>query len=301
MLHLNKILCFGLMCFIFIPIVVSQELNCRVTINTDKIQLTNKQIFTEMEKAIMEFINNGKWSDYKITNSERIDCSFFLTINEMPNENQFSGELQIQSVRPVYNAAYTTTMFNFRDPAVDFAFNEFEVLEFSENSITNNLTAVLTFYVYLILGIDFDSFSLYSGTPFFEKAMNIANQAQSFSEPGWRAFERNNNRYALASAYVDEGLKTYRKMWYSYHRLGLDDMVANAERGRGKITTTFPELKAAYDTRPGNVIFTVFSDTKIDEILNVYSKAQTTEKVEIHKILTGIYPTLTNRLNALSR
>lgn len=297
-----KIKCL-LLAYVLIPVqfIVSQELNCRVSINSDKIQTTNKQIFTEMENSIREFMNNRKWSEYKLANPERIDCSIFLTINEMPADNQFKAEMQIQATRPVYNAAYTTTTLNFRDPAVDFYFNEFETLDFTDNSYTNNLTAVLSFYAYIVLGIDFDSFSVYGGTPFFERAMNIANQAQSFAESGWKAFDRNNNRYAIASAYVDEGLKTYRQMWYSYHRVGLDDMVANADRGRGKITAALPELKEAYSARPGNVIFTLFSDAKIDEILNIYSKAQTAEKDEVHKLLTGIYPTLTNRLDALKR
>lgn len=278
-----------------------QELNCRVTVNSDKIQSTNKSRFTEMQKAITEFVNNRKWTDYKITNTERIDCSFYITISEMPQENQFKAELQIQSVRPVYNSSYITTTFNFRDQSLEFFFNEYEVLEYNEMSVNNNLTAVLAFYVYIILGLDYDSFSVYGGSSFFETAMNLVNQAQSFSEPGWKAFESFNNRHALASAFVDERLKGYRQMWYTYHRLGLDDMSTNAERGRAKITDALPALKVAYDDRPTSVIFPLFTDTKLDEILNIYSKATNSEKETVYKLLNGIYPTLTNRLDALKR
>ncbi|MCD7971957.1 MAG: DUF4835 family protein [Candidatus Azobacteroides sp.] len=289
--------------FLFCPFfsLFSQELNCRVTVNSDKIQSTNKDIFTQMETAIREFMNNQKWTNYKISNAERIDCSLFITISEMPAENQFVADLQIQSVRPVYNASYTTTTFNFRDASFEFNFDQYEQLEFRDNNLTNNLTAVLAFYAYIILGVDFDSFSLYGGTPFFEVAMNIVNQAQSFVETGWRAFDKNNNRHAVASGYVDEQMKPYRNMWYIYHRQGLDDMAANAERGRGKITAALPALKESYDARPGNVVFTIFSDTKADEILNIYSKAQTAEKQEVYKLMTGLFPTLTNRLSALQR
>ena len=302
--HLAAIITF-IVVFCFIQPVNAQnnEFNCRVSINSDKIQASNKQIFIDMEKAILEYMNTRPWSNYKISIAERIECSLFFTINEMPQENRFNTELQIQAVRPVYNALYTTTTLNFRDTSVEFTFDQNETLQYNENanSITSNLIAVLDFYGNIILGLDFDSFALHSGSPFFERAMNIVNQAQAFAETGWKAFDKNNNRHAVASAFVDEGLKPFRKMWYSYHRLGLDDMTGNVDRGRGKITAALPDLKTAYDTRPGNVIFTLFSDAKMDEILNIYSKAQQAEKEEVHKLLVSIYPAMTNRLDALKR
>ncbi len=292
---------FLLINFLISPLVLAQELNCRVTVNSEKIQTTNKQLFTNMQKAITEFVNNRRWSEYKMNNTERVDCSFYITISEMTTDNQFKAELQVQAVRPVYNAAYTTTTFNFRDPALDFIYNEYDVLEYNDASTNSNLSTVLAFYSYIILGVDFDSFSLYGGSPFFEVAMSVANKAQSYVETGWKAFDNLNNRYALASAFVDEGLKSYRQMWYIYHRQGLDDMVANAERGRGKITAALPALKEAYSARPTSVIFPLFADTKLDEIINIYSKAPTSEKEEIYKLLLDIYPTRSNRLEALRK
>lgn len=293
--------CFLLASMLFAPFLSAQELNCRVTVNSDKIQGTNKQRFIEMQKTVTEFMNNRRWSEYNLTNSERIECSFYITINEMPQENQFKGELQIQAVRPVYNTSYLSTTFNFRDPALEFYFNDYDVLEYNQASLSNNLTAVLAFYAYIVLGIDFDSFSLYGGTPFFDAAMNLVNLAQSFVEPGWRSFDSNNNRHAVASAYTDERLKVYRQMWYTYHRLGLDDMGVNVERGRAKITAALPALKESYDARPTSVVFPLFSGAKIDEVINIYSKATSDEKETVYKILQGIYPTLSNRLDALKR
>jgi len=293
--------CFLLTSILVAPFLSAQELNCRVTVNSDKIQGTNKQRFTEMQKTITEFMNNRRWSEYSMNNSERIECSFYITINEMPQENQFKAELQIQAARPVYNTSYLSTTFNFRDQALEFFFNDYDVLEFNEATLSNNLTAVLAFYAYIILGIDFDSFSLYGGTPFFDAAMSLVNQAQSFAESGWRSFDSSNNRHAVATAYTDERLKGFRQMWYTYHRLGLDDMSANVERGRAKITATLPALKEAYDARPISVIFPLFSNAKIDEILNIYSKATPEEKETVYKIMQGIYPTLSNRLDALKR
>ncbi|MCL1942605.1 MAG: DUF4835 family protein [Candidatus Azobacteroides sp.] len=295
-IHQVYFLLAGIICT---PFVSGQELNCRVTVNSEKIQTSNRQIFTEMQNAITEFLNNRQWSDYKMSMTERVDCSFYITISEMPQDNQFKAELQVQAVRPVYNASYVTTTFNFRDQNLEFSYNTYDVLDFNETSPNDNLTSVLSFYSYIILGIDFDSFSLYGGTPFFEKAMSLVNQAQSFTESGWRAFDSFNNRHAVASAYTDDRLKVYRQMWYNYHRLGLDDMSTNAERGRAKITAALPALKEAYDARPASVIFSIFSDTKMDEILNIYSKAPTEEKGTVYKILHDIYPTLSNRLDVL--
>ena len=294
-------LCFLLTSIFATSSLSAQELNCRVTVNSDKIQGTDKQRFTEMQKTVTEFMNNQKWSSYSMSNPERIECSFYITINEMPQENQFRAELQIQAARPVYNTSYLTTTFNFRDPSLEFYFNNYDVLEFNEVTLSNNLTAVLAFYAYIVLGLDFDSFSLYGGTPFFEAAMNLVNQAQSFVEPGWKSFDSNNNRHAVASAYTDERLKVYRQMWYTYHRLGLDDMGVNVERGRAKITAALPALKEAYDARPISVVFPIFNGAKTDEILNIYSKATDDEKATVYKIMNDIYPTLSNRLDALKR
>ena len=280
----------------------SQELNARVTINSDKVQGTNKQVFTTLQTALTEFINNRKWTDATFAVNERIDCSFTLIINEMPTESSFKGELQIQARRPVYNSSYSTTLFNFRDTQLDFDYTEFEPLEYTQNTLQNNLTASVVFYIYVILGLDFDSFAQTGGSPFIQQAMQVVTLAQSeMAWTGWKAFDSNRNRHALATALTDNTSAVLREMWYTYHRKGLDEMAANPDRGRTTIIETLPALKEIQTARPGSVLMQLFSDSKLDEVVSVYSKANQTEKQEGYKLLSTIFPTQTTRLEPLKK
>lgn len=280
----------------------SQELNARVTINSDKVQGTNKQVFTTLQTALTEFINNRKWTDATFAVNERIDCSFTLIINEMPTESSFKGELQIQARRPVYNSSYSTTLFNFRDTQLDFDYTEFEPLEYTQNTLQNNLTASVVFYIYVILGLDFDSFAQTGGSSFIQQAMQVVTLAQSEMEwTGWKAFDSNRNRHALATALTDNTSAVFREMWYTYHRKGLDEMAANPDRGRTTLIETLPALKEIQTARPGSVLMQLFSDSKLDEVVSVYSKANQTEKQEGYKLLSTIFPTQTTRLEPLKK
>ena len=280
----------------------SQELNARVTINSDKVQGTNKQVFTTLQTALTEFINNRKWTDATFAVNERIDCSFTLIINEMPTESSFKGELQIQARRPVYNSSYSTTLFNFRDTQLDFDYTEFEPLEYTQNTLQNNLTASVVFYIYVILWLDFDSFAQTGGSPFIQQAMQVVTLAQSeMAWTGWKAFDSNRNRHALATALTDNTSAVFREMWYTYHRKGLDEMAANPDRGRTTLIETLPALKEIQTARPGSVLMQLFSDSKLDEVVSVYSKANQTEKQEGYKLLSTIFPTQTTRLEPLKK
>lgn len=280
----------------------SQELNARVTINSDKVQGTNKQVFTTLQTALTEFINNRKWTDATFAVNERIDCSFTLIINEMPTESSFKGELQIQARRPVYNSSYSTTLFNFRDTQLDFDYTEFEPLEYTQNTLQNNLTASVVFYIYVILGLDFDSFAQTGGSPFIQQAMQVVTLAQSeMAWTGWKAFDSNRNRHALATALTDNTSAVFREMWYTYHRKGLDEMAANPDRGRTTLIEALPALKEIQTARPGSVLMQLFSDSKLDEVVSVYSKANQTEKQEGYKLLSTIFPTQTTRLEPLKK
>ena len=280
----------------------SQELNARVTFNSDKVQGTNKQVFTTLQTALTEFINNRKWTDATFAVNERIDCSFTLIINEMPTESSFKGELQIQARRPVYNSSYSTTLFNFRDTQLDFDYTEFEPLEYTQNTLQNNLTASVVFYIYVILGLDFDSFAQTGGSPFIQQAMQVVTLAQSeMAWTGWKAFDSNRNRHALATALTDNTSAVFREMWYTYHRKGLDEMAANPDRGRTTLIETLPALKEIQTARPGSVLMQLFSDSKLDEVVSVYSKANQTEKQEGYKLLSTIFPTQTTRLEPLNK
>jgi hypothetical protein len=279
----------------------SQELNCRVQINSDKIQGTNKQIFTSLQTALMEFMNNRKWTNAQVTPIEKIDCSFVITINEESGNNRFKCELQVQSRRPVYNSVYTTTLLNFRDVAFDFNYVEFDPLQLSDNKFEGNLTAVMAFYANIILGIDFDSYSPYGGTSFYTRAEQIMNLSQSNMEAGWQAFDSSKNRPAIISAFLDDGIKDFRLLLYQYHRQGLDEMSFNPEKGRSVITESLTKLKTVYDARPTTVLLTLFSDSKMDELVDIYSKGTASEKESAYKTLSDVYPAQTTRLETIRR
>lgn len=279
----------------------SQELNARITVNSDKIQGTNKSVFTTLQTSLTEFVNNRKWTDATFAVNERIDCSMTIIVNEQ-NDNTFSAEIQVQSRRPVYNSSYTTTLFNFRDTQFDFEYVEFEQLEFTGTSLTSNLTATIVYYIYIILGLDFDSFSPLGGKAYFEQAQQIVNMAQSQGTwNGWKAFDGNQNRHALITALTDNTSENFRNMWYTYHRKGLDEMAANPDRGRTTIIETLPLLEEVYKTRPTSVILQVYADTKLDELMSIYSKATSQEKQSALKLLSNIFPTQTKRLEALKK
>ncbi|MDL2256200.1 DUF4835 family protein [Parabacteroides sp. OttesenSCG-928-K15] len=279
----------------------AQELNARVTINSDKIQGSNKQVFTTLQNALTEFINNKKWTDATFSVNERIDCTMTIIINEQA-DNNFKGELQIQARRPVYNSSYTTTVLNVRDRAFDFEYTEFEPLEYTENTLSGNLTATMVFYVYLILGLDFDSFSLKGGTVFLQQAQQIVNLAQvQMSWSGWKAFENTQNRHAIITALTDNTSDAFREMWYTYHRRGLDEMAANADRGRTNLIAALPALQQVKSARPTSVILQMFVDAKLDEVVAVYSKATSQEKQEGYKMLSEIFPTEQTRLEPLTQ
>lgn len=280
----------------------AQELNARITINSEKVQTTNKQVFKTLEEALTNFVNNRKWTDATFALNERIDCTITIIVSEMPSDNSFKSEIQIQARRPVYNSSYTTTLLNYRDTQLDFDYTEFEPLEYNENTINNNLIATVVFYVYTVLGLDFDSFAPKGGSSFFQQAQQIVNLAQAqASWNGWKAFDNDRNRHALSTALTDNTSDTFREMWYNYHRKGLDEMAANADRGRTTILSLLPVLEQIKSTRPTSPLLQMFADTKLDEVVSIYSKATTQEKQDGYKMLSNLYPALTTRMEPLKK
>ena len=280
----------------------AQELNARITINSDQVQSTNKQVFKTLQDALNDFVNNKKWTDAIFAMNERIDCSMTLIINEMVSDNSFKGEIQVQARRPVYNSGYTTTLLNYRDTELSFDYTEFEPLEYTENTLSSNLIATVVFYIYTILGLDFDSFSPKGGTAFLGQAMQIVSLAQA--QPawtGWKAFENDRNRHALATALTDNTSELFRDMWYNYHRKGLDEMAANPDRGRTTIIGLLPVLAQVKSARPTSPLLQMFADSKLDEVVLIYSKATTQEKQEGYKMLYNLYPALTTRMESLKK
>lgn len=272
-------------------IVEAQELNLKVTVNSNQIQATDKSIFTKIEESLNQLINDRKWTDASFASNELIEGSILITLSEIPQENSYKGEIQIIANRPVYNATYNTPLFNFRDTEFEFSYLLGENLEYIESNVNNNLVAIISYYTYIILGLDFDSFTLQGGRPYFEKAMEIVNAAQSLNAKGWAPFGGDRNRYAIALALTEESSSVFHSMWYNYHRKGLDEMAANPARGRAGVIATVPDLQTIYKARPASAILSFYGDTKLDELINIYSEATTEEKAEAYKILQSIYPT----------
>lgn len=283
----------------FIPIIVNaQEFNCKVEVNSDQIQGTNKQVFETLEGAVNEYMNTTKFSQAQFSPNEKIDCQLFFTVKEY-TDNIIKGDLQIQAIRPVYNSAYTTTLINFKDTKIEFSYQENEPLIFSENSMESNLTAILNFYAYFILAVDFDSFSPRGGEQFYERADYIVQMAQSSGESGWKAFEDTKNRSSVLTAYTQPSTACIRDLLYEYHRTGLDEMALSPDKGRAKITSTINYIKKIYEVAPMSVALSMFKDAKLDELVNIYSKSPQSERDNIYEILYPIYPTETDRLNKI--
>lgn len=276
----------------------AQELNCSVEVNTDKIAGTDKDVFTTLQSAITEYMNNTQWGNAQFLANERIECKLFLTVNSYEGTTM-KCDLQVQSLRPVYNSSYTTTLINFKDTNVEFDYQENEPLIYSENTMESNLTAILNFYAFLILAVDFDSFSPNGGDLYFEKANNVVTMAQSSGESGWKAFEDNKNRSAVLSAFTDKATSSIRTLMYNYHRKGLDEMALSPDKGKAVITESLGILKSIYDVAPMSVVLSMFKDAKLDELVNVYSKSNVSERQAVYELLYPLYPTEGQRLNQI--
>ncbi len=277
-----------------------QELNCQVTVDFSQVQGTNTSIFKTLESAIADYVNTRKWTDTQFSPAEKIECRMFFTIKTY-EEPMMTGDLQIQSLRPVYNSSYTTSLLNFKDNKIEFEYQEGEPLIFSENSMESNLTAIINFYVYIILGMDFDSFSPKGGEAYYQMARTVVQMAQSSGESGWKAFEDNRNRNAVLNTFTEPSTAKFRDMLYQYHRNGLDEMSVSPDKGRSRITATLDYIKEIADNQPMAVGVSMFKDAKLDELVNLYTKASEEERKRVYELLYSIYPTETQRLEMIKK
>lgn len=277
----------------------AQELNCEVTINSDQIS-GSKQVFETLQQAVSDYLNTTVFTNTQFAANEKIECRMFFTIKEY-NDDTFKGDLQVQTLRPVYNSSYTSTLMNFKDTKIEFTYRENEPLVFSVNQMESQLTQILNFYAYLILALDFDSFGNHGGDPYFERLNTIVQQAQSSGETGWKAFEDNKNRSALLSAFTDPATAELRDMLYKYHRQGLDMMALSVDKGRAAVTESLSAIKKVHDVAPMSVALSLFKDTKLDELVNIYSKAPADERTKVYNLLEPIYPTESSRLNKIKK
>ena len=276
-----------------------QELKCDVEINSSQVS-GNKQIFETLQSAINDYMNTTTFTNAQFAANEKIECRLFLTVKEY-TDDKFTGDLQVQLTRPIYNASITTTLLNFKDTKIEFTYRENEPLVFSVNNMESQLTAILNFYAYLFIALDFDSFSPLGGTPYFERLAQIVQMAQSSGETGWKAFEDTKNRSAVLSAYTDPQTKQLRDLTYKYHRQGLDMMALSVDKGRAAVTESLEIIKNVNEVNPMSVALSMFKDAKLDELVNVYSKAPSEERTKVYDILSLIYPTEQERLEQIKK
>ncbi len=284
-------------------VVTSQELRCNVQVVTNQIQGTNKQKFTTLQKAIYEFMNSRNWTNHVFNNQERIEANIMLNLTEEISSDEFRGTIQIQSRRPVYNSSYNTVLFNYLDNNLHFRYVEHETLEFSETQHLSNLTSILAFYAYIIIGLDYDSFSLNGGTEFFQKAETIVQNAQNANERGWKSFESNRNRYWLASNLRDSKYAPVREFNYRYHRLGLDRLSERPAEARAEIAESLYLIQKVYREKPDPFmhLVQVIFDAKSDEMINVFSESNPDEARRVTTVLREVDPANTPKYQRIQQ
>ena len=268
----------------------AQELEAKVSVNHQKINQSSTAAFDDLQQQLTEFINTRQWTNMQFRKNERIRCTFNIIVNKYnESDNSFECTLSVQSIRPVYNSAYTTTAFSIQDPSFNFRFQQYDKLEFRPDVIDNELTALIAYYSYLIIGIDNDTMSPLGGTDALTVAQSIVNNAQSFPSKGWKAFDDSKNRYAIINDMLDSGMEPFRRMQYKYYREGLDIMAENADRGRAAITEAIGLLQKSHENKSLSSLPQVFTDIKADELVNIYKgKGTTAEKEKIVEILSNI-------------
>ena len=275
--------------FTFSPI-HAQELQMKVTINHSKIS-GNKSVFENLQETLEQFVNERQWTDLQFQRNERIQCNLNITVNKYVRaENKFECSAIIQANRPVFNSTYTTTLYNNKDNDFHFEFAEFDQLNYNDETVDNQLTALIAYYAYLIIGLDLDSFSPMGGSDILQRCMYLVNNAQNLGFPGWKSFEDSRNRFALINDYLDEAMKPFRQLQYDFYRKGLDEMATNAERGRTEISSTLQaNLKKAHTEKPLSLLPQIWLDYKKDELANIYKgKGTQKEKEALHDVLMGI-------------
>ena len=298
---------FNLLTLIIIALFAStkieaQELNATIKINHNQIQGTDASVFENLEQTLNQYVNDKQWTNLQFKRNERIDCTFNITVTKYDIvSNTFNCKAIIQANRPVYNSAYSTTFYKNTDNDFNFEFAQFDQIEFNEELVDNQLTALFAYYAFLIIGMDLDTFAPNGGEDVLQRCMNLANNAQNLNFAGWKAFDDDKNRYAFINDYLDASMTPFRKLQYDYYRSGLDEMVNNAERGRTNITTALEQdLKKCHENRPMSMLPQIWTDYKKDELANIYKgKGTQKEKESAYEILFGINASQSNAWNKI--
>lgn len=278
---------------------VAQELNCTVSVISPQVQNTEKRIFETLQKDIREFMNSRSWTSDVFALEERIECSILITVSERISADRYKATIQVQSSRPAFMTSYNSVMMNVNDQDFVFQYAENQALIFQENQHSSNLTSVLAFYAYMIIGYDYDSFSLKGGEPYFQKALQIVNNAQNEPEKGWKAFEGSRNRYWLIENMLNARLDQFRTVVYKYHREGLDLMQSDIQTGRKTITELIPILKQLRLDQPNSYLLTSFFTAKTDELINIFKEAFPDVKSRVANDLMQMDPANANKYQAI--
>lgn len=269
----------------------AQELNAKITINHNQISGTDASVFDNLQQTLTQFVNDRQWTNLQFAKRERITCNFNITVTKYDQSSgMFTCKAIIQANRPVYNASYNTTLYNNTDNDFNFVFRQFDQLEFNEETIDNQLTALFAYYAYLIIGINLDSFAPLGGSDVLERCMNLVNNAQNLDFTGWKSFDNDRCRFAIINDYLNGGMQPFRQLQYDYYRKGLDEMAANADRGRSEITAAIEnDLKKCHEDRPQSLLPQIWTDYKRDELANIYKgKGTSKEKETVYDILFSI-------------
>ena len=280
---------------------VAQELQVKININTQAIGTTDKSVFDNLQQTLQQWMDDRQWTDLQFQQNERIVVNFNLTVTKYDkNANRIMCTAMIQANRPVYNSSYTTTLYNNKDADFNFDFAQFDQLNYNDETIDNQLTALMAYYAYLIIGLDLDSFSPLGGTDILQRCMQLTNNAQDLGFTGWKAFETSRNRFAIINDYLDEAMKPFRQLQYDYYRKGLDEMAQNAERGRTNVTEALQLLKQAHEEKPLSLLPQIWTDYKRDELANIYKgKGTQKEKEQVYDLLFNLNASQSNAWNKI--
>ncbi len=279
----------------------SQDLNARVQILSPQIQNTNKRPLEVLKTTITDFLNNRKWSDTELQPQERIDCNFVITLKDWDGSSNYKAEAQIISSRPVFGSTYNATVLSINDKNFDFSYAEGQPLDFNASNFSNNLTSLLAFYAYVIIGMDNDTFAEFGGSNVYAKAQTVLNTAQSTAYGGWKAFEGLRNRYWLIENLNNKSFLPLRSLLYTYHRAGLDLMSQDVQKARKNIADALPALTKLDKQKQGSVLNQVFFSAKADEIVDIFSKADPMERIRIYNVMVDADPANTTKYEELKK
>ena len=287
--------------FILSKVSIGQELNCSIQVVAPTVEGTEKRVYETLQEALYEFMNSKRWTNYVFKMEERIECNILINIKEKISSDHFRASIQVQSRRPVYNTAYDSPVLNLKDDNLEFYYVEYQPLNYSENTFETNITSVLAYYAYIVIGFDFDTFSNMGGTEFFQTAQNIVNNAQNESFPGWKSYESMKNRYWLVENLLNNTYSPIRQAQYSYHLKGLDIMSENPDNARKEIIAALELIKKAHREKPGSYLMQIFFDAKSSEIVNIFSESASMEVSQVKNILNEVDPANADEYNQIGK